>query len=341
MRIAWFRAEAPDASNLLDDTALLIDELRSAHNIDVIVEADAHDFVWQHALRPWDICVYELDNTHAHAFIWAYLINYPGVVMLRSMDVAHVRVPLFASRCIVTPSTAAGDLLRARYADIQVRVAPLGIAASNDVTHRNGGPVKLLVVDNRDRGRDVVRHALERARDAGATFELLAADAPVSACDVLISPEWPPFRRVATTVLVGMAARKAVVTMEMDATADWPAMDPQTWRPRGIGIGEPPVVVTVDPLDEEHSLMLAVRRLSSDAALRQQLGNAAHAWWKQHATPAHAATTWNQILEEAVRLTPPPRPNDWPQQFSRDGTELAREILNEIGVPPTDILARS
>jgi hypothetical protein len=129
--------------------------------------------------------------------------------------------------------------------------------------------------------------------------------------------------------------------MEMDATADWPAMDPQTWRPRGIGADQLPIVVTVDPLDEEHSLLLAVRRLSSDAALREQLGHAAHAWWKQHATPAHAAKVWNHILEEAVGLNPPPRPNDWPQQFSRDGTELAREILTEIGVPPTDILARS
>ncbi|HTI40331.1 MAG TPA: hypothetical protein VL693_00795 [Vicinamibacterales bacterium] len=341
MRIAWFRADAPDARNLLDDTAPLIDELRSAHDIDVIVEANAHDFVWRQTLRPWDICVYELDHTRPHAFIWAYLINYPGVVMLRSMAVAHLRVPLFASRCIVTTTTAAADLLRARYDNIHVRVVPLGVAAANDGTHRSGGAAKLLVVDDRDRGRDVVRRALERARDAGATFELLAADAPVHACDVLISPEWPPFRHVATTVLAGMAAGKAVVTMEMDATADWPAMDPQTWRPRGIGADQLPIVVTVDPLDEEHSLLLAVRRLSSDAALREQLGHAAHAWWKQHATPAHAAKVWNHILEEAVGLNPPPRPNDWPQQFSRDGTELAREILTEIGVPPTDILARS
>lgn len=108
-----------------------------------------------------------------------------------------------------------------------------------------------------------------------------------------------------------------------------------------MAASEAPIAVTIDPRDEEHSLMLAIRRLSSDGALRERLGEAAHAWWKSHATPAHAAATWNQILEEAVRLSPPPRPDDWPKQFAEDGTGLAREILSDFGLAPTDILARS
>jgi hypothetical protein len=343
MRIAWFRATAPDVTNLLDDTAVLIDELRPFHDIHVVVEQNAHDFVWQHARHPWDLCLYELDNSSTHAFIWAYLINYPGVVLLRSMEVAHLRVPLFASTCLVMPTRAGADLLRARFPDIHVHVVPLAVAASSasDAPHPNGGPVRLLVEDKRERGRDVVRRALERARDAGATFELVAPNAPVNTADVVVSLEWPPFRHMPTVVVAGMAAGKPVVTMEMDATADWPALNPQTWRPRGVGDDRPAVMVTVDPLDEEHSLMLAIRRLSSDAALRERLGTAARTWWQQHATPAHAAAAWNQIIEEAVRLAPPPRPADWPQQFLEDGTELTRKILSELRVPPTDILARS
>jgi hypothetical protein len=341
MRIAWFRANAPDASNLLDDTALLIDELRSSHDIDVVCAGDAHDFVWRQAQRRWDISVYELDNTPEHAFMWAYLLNYPGVVMLRSMDVMHLSAALFASRSIVTSTAAGADLLRARDANTHVRMAPLGVGISRDAARDSGGPAKVLVADKRDRGGDVVGRALDRARQAGATFELLAADASVNAADIVVSPEWPPFRHVSTAVLAAMAAGKAVVTTEMDTTADWPAMDPQTWRPRGIAVSQPPIVVTVDPLDEEHSLMLAVRRLASDAALREQLGAAAHAWWKQHATAPHAAMAWNEILEEALGLSPPPRPDLWPKQFSEDGTELAREVLIELAVPPTDILARS
>jgi hypothetical protein len=75
--------------------------------------------------------------------------------------------------------------------------------------------------------------------------------------------------------------------------------------------------------------------------LREQLGRDGHQWWKSHATPAHAAAAWLQILEEAVRLSPPPRPDDWPKQFAEDGTELVRDILKEFGLPPTDTLARS
>jgi hypothetical protein len=91
--------------------------------------------------------------------------------------------------------------------------------------------------------------------------------------------------------------------METEATAAWPAIDPQTWRPRGLAATEAPVAVTVDPRDEEHSLMLAIRKLSADAALRAQLGRAAHAWSETHATLARAASAWTAILGEATTLS--------------------------------------
>lgn len=347
MRIAWFRDTTPDTSDPLDDGAPLIDRLRSSHDIDVIVEREAHDFVWQQFLRPWDLCVYELDNTRAHRFIWAYVLNYPGVVMLRSTDLAHLRVPLLASRSVVTSNVASADLLRASHPEVRVRVAPICGGATGPATQLEGGAevtdprtTRIAVFDSRPWDGAVVERAIQRARDAGAAFELLEPNpGVVAACDVVIAPAWPPF--APTAVLAGMAAGKAVVTTEMDATAEWPAMDPQTWRPRGIAVSDPPIAVTIDPRDEEHSLMLAIRRLSSDAVLREQLGRAGHQWWKAHATPAHAATAWEQILEEAATLSSPPRPDEWPKHFATDGTELAREILTEFGLPPTDILARS
>ena len=358
MRIAWFRAAVPDAGDPLDDSAPLLVELRRSHDIDFIVEADAHDCVWRHFLCPWDLCVYELGESRAHDFIWAYLINYPGVVMVRNIRMAHLRVALFASRCVITSTTAAAELLRARYPEVNVRVggplgsAPLGAKIASTETGadlaRSGadlsGPrsARFAIFDDRLRDAGVIDRAVQRARDAGATFELLQpAPGVVAACDVVIAPGWPPSHGTPAAVISGMAAGKVVVTMEVDATAEWPAMDPQTWRPRGVAASEPPIAVTIDPRDEEHSLMLAIRRLSSDAALREQLGAAAHAWWKAHATPAHGAAAWNQILEEAVRLSPPRRPEDWPKQFAEDGTELARQILSEFGLSPTDILARS
>ena len=338
MRIAWFRPTATDNTDPLDDTAALIDELRAAHDIDIVVERDAHDFVWQQQLRPWDLCVYELDKTRSHRFIWAYLLNYPGVLLLRSTDIAHLRVPLLASRVVVTSSAGGAEVIQAMHPEVHVRAAPLcGGARRSTESEVGSGPrtVRFAVFDSRSRGGDVIGRAVQRARDAGATFDLVEQDADagmLSQCDVVIAPGWPPMPHVPAAVLAGMAAGKAVVTTEVDATAEWPAVDPQTWRPRGLATGEQPIAVTVDPRDEEHSLMLAIRRLSSDASSREQLGAAARIWWQTHATPAHAAAAWNQILEEAVRLSPPPRPDDWPPQFGADGTELTREILAEFGL---------
>jgi glycosyltransferase involved in cell wall biosynthesis len=154
-------------------------------------------------------------------------------------------------------------------------------------------------------------------------------------CDVVVAPDWPPFGQMPTATLAGMAAAKAIVTSETEVTGGWPALDPQTWRPRDLAATDAPIAVTVDPRDEEHSLMLAIRRLSSDPSLRISLGEAAHAWWKRHATPEHAAAAWEQILDEARHLAPPRRPEEWPTAFSRDGSELMREILKEIGVQET------
>jgi hypothetical protein len=74
-----------------------------------------------------------------------------------------------------------------------------------------------------------------------------------------------------------MAARKPLIVLETTSTADWPALDPQTWQPRGFGT-DAPIVVSLDPRDEEHSLVLAIQRLSKDAALRVRLASAAHEW---------------------------------------------------------------
>jgi hypothetical protein len=344
MRIAWFRDTAPDPTDPLDDTASLIDELRSAHEIDVIVEQTAHDFVWQHILRPWDLCVFELDKTRPHQFVWAYLLNYAGVVFLRSADVATLRVSLLASRSVVVSHPAFAESLQHAFPAAHVRYAPpCGGADDNnqrgaDDNQRGAdlvGPrlTKFAVFDRREGG--IVNRAFQRAGNAGAVFDVLKGDAEpnmLTGCDVAIAPGWPPYHGAPTAVLAALAAGKAVVTMEMEATADWPAIDPQTWRPRGLAVKDAPIAVTIDPRDEEHSLMLAVRRLSSDTALREQLGRAGHAWWQKHATPAHAAAAWMQILHEAATLAPPLRPDDWPTQFGADGTELARAILSEFGL---------
>jgi hypothetical protein len=377
MNIAWFRDRVPDPADPLDDTSALIEALRATHAIDVFVDADAKDFVWRHALTPWDLCVYELDNTRAHQFAWAYLLNYPGIVFLKNRTLHDsraaaldredrmddyraelrfsdgagppmtwkgqhhtargswpmLRIPLLASRAVVVPHASVARSLQETYPEARVRCAPstanFQLPASKESEAQDGCRIGVL-----DSSRlAVVERAVHRAREAGAVVELMTGESTghvLAACDVVIALTWPAADAPLTAALAGMAAGKATVTYDLETTTDWASLDPQTWRPRGSATADEPLAVTIDPRDEEHSLMLAIRRLASDAPLRAQLGRAGHAWWQAHATPAHAAAAWNQILEEAASLAPPAKPGDWPAHLNDDGTRLAADILAEF-----------
>lgn len=259
----------------------------------------------------WHVDV--ITEAHAHDFVWRHFRTpYDLCVYELRDDTAHrfilsylVHYPgiallrgwpgrasplLQSAQVIVTPHSAAVDTLQDSYPGAHVRFAPAGIRE----------------VEGQD--------------------------------DVVVALEWPVTGKALTTALAGMAAGKAVVAFETEATADWPALNPQTWRPRdaggasGAGTLRPadPIIVSIDPRDEQHSLKLAMQRLSTDAALREQLGAAARAWWKTHATVDHAVRAWEAILAEARTLPPPTRPAEWPPP--EDGTARARQILGEFGV---------
>jgi hypothetical protein len=335
----------------------------------VVREPEAHDFVWRHFLKPWDLCVYELENTRAHQFEWGYLLNYPGIVFLKNPDVENssgatlsregrlddymtefrlddrtqspLRVPLLASRSVVVAYESLAESLQDNYPDARVRYAPTGVRRIRSrpqnlaTTTASGNPAR-TVFGVLDRGcDDVIDRAVRRAADSGSAIELLRDAAPatiLAECDVVIALNWPPHEKPQTAALCAMAAGKPVIAFELDSTADWPALDPQTWRQRGVVPLGTPMAVTIDPRDEVHSLMLGIRRLAVDATLREQLGAAGRRWWEQRATPAHAAVAWMRVLDEAASLTPPPRPADWPKHLGVDGTELADAVLDEFGL---------
>ena len=161
-------------------------------------------------------------------------------------------------------------------------------------------------------------------------------DRVLDEADVIVAMSWPQADEP-TPILAAMAAGKAVVVFEAEPTAGWPALDPQTWQPRGW-THERPILVSVDPRDEEHSLSLALRRLASDSALRHALGTSAHEWWLRNATVDHAARAWRSILGDAASLASPPRPGGWPSHLTADGTERARAILGDFAAS-VDFLA--
>jgi hypothetical protein len=327
VRVAWLRPPAASTPDPLDDTAALIDELRAVHHIDIVDERHVHDLVWQHARHPFDLIVYEMANTRAHAFVAPYAIHFPGVLMLRSFA-AHYPRAIRASRTVVAGDEVVAQSLADHYPGVDVRYAPVGVAAQE-----SGSPDRPSATPTRfglfHSGRiGVIAGAAARAREAGAQVEVVTGspDHVLRNADVIVALEWPPPARVPITALAAMAAGRPVVVFESLVTAALPALNPQDWQPRGyIGGARVPVAISIDPRDEEHSLMRVMKRLGADGALRASLGSAARAWWRDHATLAHAVEAWHRILETAGLPPHPPF-------AGADGAEHARVVLATFGV---------
>ena len=362
MKLAWFRPRPLDRAEYFDETAALIAQLRSTHDITVFTADNAHDFVWMHFRAPYDLCIHELDDTAAHQFIWPYLMHYGGILLLNTLTLndsrssalaregrtadyraefafshswAMLRAPLLAARLVLVAHAATAVALQDEYPEARVRFAPTGVREVQGVQEVQRVQEKSTVTFGvLDRGRlGIVERALQRARDGGAAAALMTDASPAHVlqhADVILALRWPTSGEPLTPAIAGMAAGKPVVVYEIETTADWPALNPQTWQPRGLS-GDAPIVVSVDLRDEEHSLMLAIRGLATDQTMREQLGGAARTWWRAHGTVAHAADAWQPILLEAISLVPPARPADWPAHLTADGTEGARAILGEFG----------
>jgi hypothetical protein len=322
MRLAWFRATPPDLGALLDRTAALIDALRHTHTIDIVTAAGAHDFVWKHGRYPYDLCVYEVGNAREQRFIAPYLLHYAGVVFIVDTTMADARI-LNGSRLVVVSDVAAARALADEWPAARIRHAAPGVAAGELHVPPSTFERRELRVAAIDASRSrVLERAIERARNLGAAVRLCAT---ALEADVIVAREWPPRAAPPIAALQAMASGRVAIVLEVEVTAGWPVLDPQTWRPRGCG-AEQPIAISVDPRDEEHSLMLTLVRLAADATLVRSLGAAARTWWRENATIGQAVAGWEAVLHEALTLPPASRPE------VADGTERARGIFEEMGI---------
>ena len=102
MRLAWFSPMPPVRSGIASCSAELVSALGSEHEIDVFVHEparseaarSAHDFVWEHRARPYDLTVYQLGNSSHHDYQWPYLFRYPGLTVLHDAHLHHARAAL-------------------------------------------------------------------------------------------------------------------------------------------------------------------------------------------------------------------------------------------------------
>ncbi len=105
-RIAWFTPLPPVRSGIAQYSRELLPSLAAVHQIDLFVDGrpedvsapdagmrvfSALDFVWRERERPYDLIVYQLGNAPCHDYMWAYLVSYPGLVVLHDGQLHHAR----------------------------------------------------------------------------------------------------------------------------------------------------------------------------------------------------------------------------------------------------------
>ncbi len=94
--------------------------------------------------------------------------------------------------------------------------------------------------------------------------------------------------------------------------------------------------VSIDILDEDHSLKLAMRRLGTDEKLRATLGANARALWANDSGSNDMVAGYQEAIASALlRAERPGAARNLPAHLRADGTEHAESLVKEIPVRST------
>ncbi|MDQ3439678.1 MAG: glycosyltransferase family 4 protein [Planctomycetota bacterium] len=153
----------------------------------------------------------------------------------------------------------------------------------------------------------------------------------LQAADICACLRWPSNRETSASWLRCLAAGRATMMTDLSHLGDIPTVDPRGWRVLdAIGGAREPVAVSIDLLDEEHSLQLAIERLAVDAPMRERLGRAGRAWYEAHHRLEPMADAYERIIATAAAL-PAPRVA-LPAHLTDDSSHHARMLADSIGV---------
>lgn len=150
-----------------------------------------------------------------------------------------------------------------------------------------------------------------------------------SCADVCLCMRWPSTGETSASWLRCLAAGKPTIVTDLRHSLDTPALVTRgTWTPSS---GEQePICVSIDILDENNSLQVAMHRLARDSRLRARLGEQAHAFWARNHTLKCMAEDYQRIIDIGVRAETPTIV--LPPHLRPDGADFAREIARDIGV---------
>lgn len=179
----------------------------------------------------------------------------------------------------------------------------------------------------------------------------------IACADACLCMRWPSSGETSASWLRCLAGGRATIVTDLHHTIDVPALVTRgTWTPSpsvqldkiapieknaSAATGRPsglPLCVSIDIMDEENSLQVAMERLARDRALRRDLGNRAKSFWAAHHTLKHMQADYLRVISLALDSptgVTPPLPHLRP-----DGLETARDILKDMGMS-VDILGSS
>jgi glycosyltransferase involved in cell wall biosynthesis len=437
-RLAWFTPLPPIRSGIAQYNLELLPALSSSHQIDLFVDGppdqfvrpacgarvfSAHDFVWRHQQQPYELVVYQLGNAPCHDYMWAYLVRYPGFVVLHdgqfhhararwllqqkreddyrsefwfnhpdaNVDLAELavagllgsltylwpmrRIVVESARLVAVHNQWLADEIHEGHPSVPVRVIGMGVPAPNvrpgggdSIRRRHGIPIGAVVfaafgkVTPEKRISEAIR-AMAAMAEAVPNVHLLLAGESVdhynpldeatrlgvqgrvtvagfvpeaeipdylAAADVCLCLRWPSAREASASWLRCIAAGRPTITTDLVHTADMPSLDPRTWTASAPA----PVCVSIDIVDEDHSLRLAMRRLATDAGLRTVLAASARRLWAERFSLEHMVSEYRDAIESALTASPPDplMRAHLPKHLLGDGTERAARLVREMGL---------
>ena len=165
----------------------------------------------------------------------------------------------------------------------------------------------------------------------------------VAAADVCLCLQWPVHGESFGMWLRCMAAGKPTIVTDVADHVDIPTLDPRDWYVRHarhpsqepLGPRPDPAGVSIDVIDEDHSLRLAMRRMANDPGLRRLVGEGARRLWERRFGLDRMVEDYENAIARAL-ATPNGdlRQRSLPPSLLHDGTERARSLLAPFGVDP-------
>jgi hypothetical protein len=151
----------------------------------------------------------------------------------------------------------------------------------------------------------------------------------LAAADSCICLRWPTALETSASWIQCLTAAKPTVISDLAHLVDIPALDPRGGR-SAHGSAEP-VTLAVDLLDEDASLLQAMRTLAGEPNVRDALARAGHAYWTAHHT-LDVMTADYQWLIAAAAARPAPVVSDLPAHFTNDHSSTVKAILAPFGI---------